>query len=58
MTGLHSLFLVRCDREEKQTWGNRFQSISKISPDWRDIGHLFMLFLTEGSSEFETATLL
>lgn len=43
MTGHHSVFLVRCDGEEKQTWGNRFQSISNT--DWREMGHCLCFFL-------------
>lgn len=49
-----SVFLVRYDGEEKQTWGNRFQSISKTSPDWKNIGHRLCFFLMQGSSKVKT----
>lgn len=49
------VFLLRYDREEKQTWGNRFQSVSKMSPDWKKrYRALLMLFSTQSSSEGET----
>lgn len=53
-----SVFLVRCDGEEKQTWGNRFQSISKTSPDWRDIGRRLYFFLPKALLKLKLLPLL
>lgn len=45
-----SVFRVRHDGEEKQTWGDRFQSVSRLVR----YRALFRLFLTQESSEVET----
>lgn len=50
MTGRHSVFPVRCNGEENETWGNRFQSVSRSVRSRA----LWRLFLMQGSSEGET----
>ena len=49
-----SVFRVRCDGEEKQTWGTDF----KVSPDWWDTGRYLGFFLRRNLLKWKLLCLL